>query len=576
MKCGIPVAFSNAKGIQTLANFKWGRYHSKRVDNLPKKTNDWSSFAGSYPDEQKKPEIPQAAAETVVPPVAAEPVPFAPSPSQQNVPETSPASPSGPESFVIGTNTPYVQTVPTDDTAVPSYTPTDGGGEAPFVAPTIPPEKPAGGGVVKRLLVMVILIVVLLVLGIVAFKIVGGLTSKNKPVTLSYWGLWEKEDIMSPIIAEFKQTHPTISIEYTRQNPRQYRERLQAALERGEGPDIFRYHNTWVPMLKNDLAAAGKTGYTPQEFQQIFYPVAQKDMIMGGKIYGVPLMFESLGLFYNEDLLTAAGVAPPTTWENFRESALALTVKDETGRIITSGAALGTTNNVEHFSDIIGVMMLQNGADIKNPVSKEAQDTLSFYRLFAETPNNVWDDTLDNSIIAFASGKVAMVFAPSWQVFAIKEMNPDLNFRVIPIPQLPGTSVTWASYWVEGVSEKSAHKDEAWEFLKFLSSKESLTTLYTEAAKDRLFGEPYSRVDLAQTLINDAYVGAFVSQAPTAQSFFLASRTFDNGINDKMIKYLEDAVNSMVLGKSAEAALETAGQGFQQVLSTYGYTSSAP
>jgi multiple sugar transport system substrate-binding protein len=108
--------------------------------------------------------------------------------------------------------------------------------------------------------------------------------------------------------------------------------------------------------------------------------------------------------------------------------------------------------------------------------------------------------------------------------------------------------------------------------LKFLSSKESMVALYSEESKLRAFGEPYSRVDLAQTVIDDPFVGAYVKQAQTAQSFYLSSRTFDNGINDKMIKYLEDAVNSQGQGVSGEAALQTASAGFAQVLSSYGFS----
>jgi len=55
----------------------------------------------------------------------------------------------------------------------------------------------------------------------------------------------------------------------------------------------------------------------------------------------------------------------------------------------------------------------------------------------------------------------------------------------------------------------------------------------------------------------------------------LASRTFDNGINDKLIKYLEDAVNSVLSGNSPQKALETAQSGFTQVLSSYGLSSAS-
>lgn len=539
------------------------------MDNLPKKPGDDTfSFAGTYPEPGS---FPPGAGATGT---SSTPVP-------ENVPPDVPPEPFAPrasEPQVLPE--PVMSTVAETPTPAPSFPETPGTGEtvspsppaaadSPFVVPATPPTT---GGAGKRLLGFIVLFIALIVIGFVAFRVIGRLLARNQPVVLTYWGLWENETVLTGVIAEYKKTHPNVEISYSMQSPKQYRERLQAAIERGEGPDIFRYHATWVPMLKDDLAPAGKTGYTVAEFQQAFYPVAARDLVIGGRVYGVPLMFDGLGLYYNEDLLRAGGVTPPATWEDFREAALTLTVKDDAGQIITSGAALGTTGNVEHFSDIVAFMMLQNGADLKNPVGKEAQDALSFYHLFAEKPNQVWDETLDNSIIAFANGKVAFIFAPSWWVHNIRLMNPNLRFQIIPVPQLPGTNTTWASYWAEGVSTKSSHQDEAWEFLKFLSSRETLISLYTETSKTRVFGEPYSRVDLAQTIANDPYVGAYIRQAQTAESFFLAGRTFDNGINDRMIKYLQDAINSLGQGVSPEAAMESAAQGFTQVLSSFGAT----
>ena len=568
------------------------------VDNLPKQNgDDWSNFTGSYPTDkpaQSTPTPPSGVSSAVgqpspistpspavKPPITSEPpAPFT-GMSQTDQPPSTPVMTTVPDPFAQtgaavspSPTTEEPPASPTSFDAVPS--PSAPKNANPFViaeSPSVSPTSP-NKGTARRAIAFIILLIALLAIGFLAFKVVGGFLASNQPVTLTYWGLWEDELILTPLIAEYKKTHPRVEVVYSKQGHKQYRERLQAAIVREDGPDLFRFHNTWVPMFKNDLAAAGSTGYSVSEFQQTFYPVASADLVIGGKVYGAPLMIDGLGLYYNEDLLRAAGVTPPATWEEFRTAALALTVKDQNGAIVTSGAALGTAGNIEHFSEIVSLMMLQNGAVLSNPTTKEAVDALSFYHLFAEKPANVWDDTLDNSILAFANGKVAMIFAPSWQVFTVKQINPNLKFQIIPVPQLPGTSATWASYWVEGVSSKSKHQAEAWEFLKFLTSKESEIMLYTEASKTRLFGEPYSRVDLAQPLIPDSYVGAYIRQAPTAQSFFLAARTFDNGINDLMIKYVEDAVNSLNKGVAPDAALQTVATGFKQVLSRFGFTTA--
>src|SRR5437762_9742027 len=127
-------------------------------------------------------------------------------------------------------------------------------------------------------------------------------------------------------------------------------------------------------------------------------------------------------------------------------------------------------------------MMMQNGAKLLIPTGKQAGEALVFYSKFANPSDPVysWNSTMDNSIYAFASGKVAMILAPSWRVFDIKQITPALRFKVVPIPQLPGNTVTWASYWVEGVSNKSKNQEQAWELVKYMTSKETVTKMYSE------------------------------------------------------------------------------------------------
>jgi len=441
--------------------------------------------------------------------------------------------------------------------------------EAP---PPPPPSEEEEEEIIRKPpLTLFVLIGLVILVGLAVFLLkIFRKPQSPQEANLIYWGLWEEEAVMRPIIEAFEKEHPKVKISYQKQSPQDYRERVAAAIKKGEGPDIFRFHNTWLPMLKDYLAPLPKKVISKAEFEKTFYPIVSQDLKWQEQYYGLPLEIDGLALFYNEKILKAAGFSPPTNWEEFRHQALALTVKDESGQIITAGAALGTANNIDHFADILGLIMLQNGVDLKNSNSSEGVEALTFYRLFAEPPQNTWDEALDNSILAFAEGKVAMIFAPSWEVFTIKAINPDLTFQTAPVPQLPGVNTTWASYWVEGVSNKSKFQDQAWEFLKYLTTKETMTALYTEASKTRLFGEPYSRVDLASTLLNQPYLGPFIAQAPNAQSFYLCGRTFDNGLNDRMIKYFEDAVNSLSSGNSPQTALETVSQGIQQVLKDYG------
>jgi multiple sugar transport system substrate-binding protein len=390
------------------------------------------------------------------------------------------------------------------------------------------------------------------------------------PVTLKYWGLWEPESLMAQIISDYQTQHPNVTIQYLRQSPQDYRERLQSALARGDGPDIFRWHNTWLPMLKADLSPLPETIISPNEFDSTFYSVVRQDVFSAGRYYGVPLEFDALALYINEDIFASTpGLKTPTTWDNLRRTAHQLTIKTKRGQITRGGVALGTANNVDHFSDIIALMILQNGGDPGQPDKETVRSALKFYTLFVSQDRS-WSESLPASTYAFATGKVAMMFAPSWRAHEIKQLNPNLNFKLYPVPQLPGTNITWATYWLEGVSKKSPHTQAAWEFVRYLSSKEVQLKMYQLASQTRLFGEPYSRVELASTLQSDPYLGAILAQAPSARSWPLASRTFDNGLNDRLIKYYHDAINALLKRTPEREVFAALSQGVSQIISQYG------
>lgn len=447
-------------------------------------------------------------------------------------------------------------------------------------APMFKPAPPAGeeeeesffsaGKIVKAIVgIIFIALVIFVAIKFVLPRITT--QEKKETVTLAYWGLWEDANVMKSIIADFERDNPNIKISYTSQDIKQYKERLATRIQNDTGPDIFRFHNTWVIQLKDYLLPIDSQTVSKDEFQKAYYPVVEEDLVRNGAIYGIPLGIDTLSLFTNTEALNAAGAQIPMTWEEFGRVARLLTVKDELGKIQTAGAAMGTFDNINHAPDIVSLLLLQNGADLSNlpETSKNALDALEYYASFANGEGSVWDETLEPSMIAFANGSLGMYFGYSWDIFAIKAVNPNLSFSVSPVPGLPGRNITVASYWAEGVSSKSKNQKEALLFLKYLTQKETVQKLYTEASKTRLFGQPYARVDLAQSLSSNELVYPFVSQAKNAKSSFFASDTYDDGLNDQMNGYLGNAVRSVLGNTSAESAIEVLSQGVSQVLSQY-------
>ena len=436
---------------------------------------------------------------------------------------------------------------------------------------------------------MILVLVVVGLLVLLASRFLKPRASQS--ANLTYWGLWESQTVIQPLIDEYQAANPGITIEYVFQSPREYRERLQNALASGTGPDIFRIHNTWVPMFKSELSTVPAEAYSAADFETTFYPVAKSDLRVGSGYVGIPLEIDGLAMFVNEDLLATGGQSVPTSWEDLRRVAIDMSVCDsEDGRcvsgsrVLVSGVAMGTADNVDHWQDILALLMLQNNVNLNAPAGQSAEEALQYYTIFNRS-DHVWDSTLPNSTLAFAQGKVAINFAPSWRVFDVRSLNPNLNFKTYPVPQLPldptrgEKPVTWASYWVEGVSKKSSNPQSAWDFLRFISSAESMQKMYQNSVSaGRDFGEPYGRQDLSGSLASAPYVGAYISQAGGAKSWYMASSTWDGptGINSRLSTYFADAVNGVNQGKSATEAIKTLAAGVNQVLSQYGITTAAP
>ncbi len=432
--------------------------------------------------------------------------------------------------------------------------------------------------------IIIIVLALFVILGFIFWKFgpalfSGGSKGPTGPVKLTYWGLWEEGALMKGVIAEYQKTHPNVQIEYTRQPSLNYKSRLQTQIKDGSGPDIFRIHNTWVPQFPGYLYPAPLSTFSVSDYESTFYPVAKDSFVSGQYVYAAPVGIDGLAMYVNEEIVTNAGRTIPTTWQEFINTAYDVTVTDpNTNAITTAGAALGTASNVDNFSDILGLLLLQQAVDIKNPQVSEVALVLRFYTGFSVNKDRkTWDKNLPSSTQAFAQGRVAFYFAPSWRAQELRTINPQLNFKVVPVPQLPEKQIGWASFWGEAVSAKSKYPKEAWEFVKYLTSADAEKLMYQEASKVRLFGEPYSRVDLADQIKDAPIVGTYITQGPYYKSWYLASGTFDDpGINSEMIKYWEDGVNNVLNGQSPETAADTVVKGIQQVLAKYTQPAPSP
>jgi len=395
----------------------------------------------------------------------------------------------------------------------------------------------------------------------------GGSQVSNKPVVLNFWDPFETSENFQPLIAAYEQQHPNVQIIYTKKDVTTYPSDLLNALASGSGPDIFSINNAWLPQYKDKVAPATTTTFSFADYKNTFVDAAVNDFTINQQVYGVPLYVDSLGLYYNKDILGSAGIAtPPTTWDQLAADVIKIKRADSTGYFTLSGLAAGTNSNVNRAVDILYLFMLQQGVvpyssdttqpTFAEPVEQNGQstnpglDALNFYTSFANptSPNYNWNSRSDYSIDAFANGRAAFLYSYAYTEASIRQKNPNLNFDVAPVPQpsLDNPAVNFANYWGEVVSKQSKNQLVAWDFLKYLSSNATLSKYYT------LDKQPSSRKDLIAIQISDPDIGVFAQANLTAKSFYRPDQVQMDNIFGQMID------NVILNGLPADQSLQQA------------------
>lgn len=395
----------------------------------------------------------------------------------------------------------------------------------------------------------------------------GGSAPKQGAVVLKFWKPFEDSQNIQPLIQEYQKKHPNVRIEYTKKNIETYEEDLLNALAAGGGPDVFSINNSWLPKYLDKVTGAPDKAWIFRDYKDAFVDAVVNDFTKDQKIYGVALNVDSLGLYYNKDLLGTAGIAtPPKTWDEFQTHVRLLTKQNRTGYFDRSGVAMGMNSNVNRATDIVYLLMLQAGAvpwssDGQSPtfnrsVSNTSGNTnpgleaLRFYTSFADpaSANYTWNARSDYSIDSFANGRAAFLYSYAYTRQTIIQKSPNLNFDVTTVPQynLEGSAVNFANYFGEVVNKQTKNADVAWDFLKFISSKDSLDKYYA------VHKQPSSRKDLIELQIQDPEIGVFAHANLTAKSFYKPNQVRFDGIIGDMI----DAV--VLRGARVEEALSSA------------------
>ncbi|MFH1315052.1 MAG: extracellular solute-binding protein [Candidatus Uhrbacteria bacterium] len=421
---------------------------------------------------------------------------------------------------------------------------------------------------VKRLIIFSILASLLVTTGL---GCKGGSSEAQQAsliqIDLEYWRVFDDSNALDDIIAAYRTIHPNVNIKVKKMRFDEYEDELILAFAEGRGPDIFSIHNTWlgkyqtlitpmpetVTLVYNEEQGTLKKEIVPvireqsmisiRQAQTNFVDVVSKDVIQPyqadnksaseERIWGLPYSMDTLALFYNKDLLNNAGIAqPPGSWQEFQEDVQAITLLDLNGNIVQSGAALGTTENVERAFDIVSLLMMQNGtpmtsgsgsatfAGVPEGSSSRIPPALSAIEFYTDFANPVkivytWNEDQPNSFDAFANGTSAFFLGYSYHTPLLRAQSPKLNFNIAPVPQISDSkSVNYANYWIETVAKTSESTDYAWDFINFAADANQVP-LFLEVAK-----KPTALRSLINTQLEDLDLSVFASQVLTAVSWY--------------------------------------------------------
>jgi len=419
---------------------------------------------------------------------------------------------------------------------------------------------------------------------------------RAQPVALNYWGVDDASGAFDKVIANYRLIHPNVSITYRKFRAEEYEQALIEAWAGDRGPDIYMIPNTWMdkylgkgylkalpdktsmPYItakggscqkEDTVIVKDKTSLTLKDLKNNFVDVVSEDAVRSGKIYGLPYSVETLALFYNRDLLNNANIpTPPADWDEFKDQVKKLTIQNQDGKLLQSGVAMGTANNISNAVDILTLLMLQNGAVMSSGnrvtfTAASAEDqtyfpglkALEFYTYFANPAKEVytWNAEQGEAMAAFGAGKVGFYFGYPSDVALLKAQAPKLNFGVAEMPQISAMTrrANYAKYWLNVVSFKTKYTNEAWDFIQVTTAADNAKEYLTRT------GKPTALRSLIAGQLGDLYQAPFAQQVLAAKSWYTGTNyaaasealtksisDINNGASD-FVKVLNNAANKI-------------------------------
>jgi arabinogalactan oligomer/maltooligosaccharide transport system substrate-binding protein len=258
-----------------------------------------------------------------------------------------------------------------------------------------------------------------------------------------------------------------------------YADRITASIPRGRGPDLFIFAQDrlggWV---EGGQTVEPIDFFVTDETVAQLVPGMMDAMTYRDTVYGLPLNYKSIAMFYN----TALVKAPPKTTGELVKLAKGMT-NAQAGRF---GLAYEYSNYFFHAAlmNAFGGQVFAAGA---KPVIDSKQNVaainlmMKWFKqdgILPAEPSSTLVSTL------FNEGKAAIVFCGPW---FLGEVSDKVKYAIAPLPTVDEAGGKPMRPWltVEGVyvSAGSRHKEEAYSLAEFLLSKDAALVLALEGGQ---------------------------------------------------------------------------------------------
>jgi len=341
-------------------------------------------------------------------------------------------------------------------------------------------------------IVVASILLVAIVIGVAVILLSWPRPIERVVIRFSGWGAGETEvKNYEKAIEEFAKRYPGILVKYE-PIAQMYHENILASFAGGVAPDVFYVDSSWAPIFISqgvlkplDEVEPNIKAIKAQYYDFLLTPFIGPD----GKLYGLPKDWSVLFLAYNKQCLLQAGITSlPDDWSGFL--GILETVTDKAGRpalvdhyhwrtLVAMAFAYGAP--YPDFTTEQGIRAWFNNEAVKKALKDYMDLYLNGYvkRVDAgKTPYVVLPRDVDSAWGGEAFGKqqACFTFEGSWMIPFIRDQFPgfkyDERWGISVLPKGPGGRYTLAFTVILGISSKSAHAREAYEFAKYIAGKE--------------------------------------------------------------------------------------------------------